>query len=706
VATNDRLLVANEEQSANNTELRRVSEELLVRQEEAQAAHEEAETLNEEMQATNEELETLNEEMQATVEELNTTNADLAVRGEELEKLTNTLEEQRQASEQEREQLALILASMQDAVMVVRPDGKLILTNAAYQQLFEKSGAVQFLNTSGKPLPEAQTPRARAAKGEKFSMLFKLKLEDQSLHWCEAVGHPVDSLYGGVVVIRDTTEREIAAKALLDSNLRTVNILESINDAFFALDQKATFTYINHTAEVTLGKGMDEILGKNIWEAFPELLKSNTFLHLPDALKERKSVRYETFSTVLDKWLEVKAYPAEGGGITVYLSDISQRKIEEKQRLESLGILAGGIAHDFNNLLAIISGNLGLIKLEVSEVDNQANILSLLNDLESATNRASGLTRQLLTFSSGGAPIKKILDLPLLLNELVKFALAGTTVEYHVDCDENLLPVEADEGQFSQVINNLVINAVHAMPPKGKIEVQAEDFTLAKVRKELPLPTGNYIKIAIKDYGSGIPPEIISRIFEPYFTTRPHGHGLGLAMAFSIVHRHGGHLAVESVVGVGTTFTIYLPAAKKQTKAVEIPASKASAEGKPSDNLRVLVLEDEKMMQKVLLKLLKKLGYEVEISEEGSDTVERYLKALKEEKPYAVLILDLGIPAGKGGLEVIQELSTLDPNVKGIVSSGYNSNPIVANYKDYGFSGVLSKPYTVEQLKQVLNDIL
>ncbi|NWJ44521.1 MAG: PAS domain S-box protein [Chloroflexi bacterium] len=567
VATNTSLLVENERLNNAVVEMRRLNEEFLLRNEEAQAATEEAETLNEELQATNEELETLNEELQATIEELNTANSDLSIRTTELQKMTKTLETQKQLSEQERTQLSMILASMNDAVVVVRPEGTMLVTNEAYREQFVNSNATLFNQDRKTKLTATTIPQARAARGEKFKTIFTARLKDGAFRWYEAVGQPVldskNKFISGVVVIRDITERKEAELALLKSNQKVIGILESISDAFFAVDSNGLITYANLQAEEILGKNQEDLLGKNILEEFPVLRESSTVHEVFNkAQKERKAVDFEAFAASTEKWYEINMYPAEDGGFTLYFGDITRRKLQEQQKLESLGLLAGGIAHDFNNMLEVVVGNLGLARMDLDDNANIANIASLrelLNETEMAAYRSRELTAKLLTFASGGAPIKNAELLPPLLEEWLYIMLRGTTIAYKLSCVEDLWQVHIDEGQINQVIQNLVLNAVQAMPSGGTLTVKAENIVHISLNSEIPLPDGNYVKVSMADEGIGIPSNILGRIFEPYFTTKEKSSGLGLTVAFSIINRHNGYLGVESELGKGTTIYFYLP---------------------------------------------------------------------------------------------------------------------------------------------------
>ncbi|HQP49860.1 MAG TPA: GAF domain-containing protein [Spirochaetota bacterium] len=379
-----------------------------------------------------------------------------------------------------------------------------------------------------------------------------------------------------------------------------------------------------------------------------------------------------------------------------------QRKNHEEElirarKIESLGILAGGIAHDFNNLLTIIYGNLSLAKLTVDK-DSQNYIL--LTEAEKASLNAKNLTRQLLTFSKGGAPIKTTASVENLLRDTVNFVLSGSNVRAVFSIPENLRVAHIDEGQISQVIHNLVINSRQAMPEGGTITVNAENIALTADATAGP-GEGDFIKIEIIDEGSGIPEEIRTKIFDPYFTTKDTGSGLGLAVCYSIVKNHGGYISAQSGKEKGTIFTLHLPAAEDTGTRQEIRAGKLfTGTGK------ILVMDDDPSVLKITQLILEYIGYEAVGSCHGEETVSLYREAADSDKPFDAVIMDLTIPGKMGGARTIQKLREIDPGITAIVASGYSNDPIMARYGEYGFAAVLAKPYRREELGEVLNRVL
>jgi len=408
-------------------------------------------------------------------------------------------------------------------------------------------------------------------------------------------------------------------------------------------------------------------------------------------------------------YLEIRAVPIvdEIGNVLMvaeHIRDITEKKkMEEEilkaQKLESVGVLAGGIAHDFNNLLTAIMGNISLAKM-CAEPATKA--FDRLADAEKACERATGLTQQLLTFSKGGAPVKKTASIVQIITDSAGFMLRGSNVKCEFSLQNNLWAADVDEGQMGQVINNLIINADQAMPDGGVISVTAENVTIAD-SELLPLPAGRYIRISIQDQGEGISPENMPKIFDPYFTTKERGSGLGLATVYSIIKSHQGHLDVESAEGVGTIFRLYLPASDKEIEPEEKISPEMSSRGGSG---RILVMDDEEIIREIAREVLTHLGYEVVVCGDGKSALALYREALSSGNRFDAVIMDLTIQGGMGGKETMKALLGIDPLVKGIVSSGYNNDPILAHFREYGFSGMVSKPYTVRELQKTLQELV
>ena len=379
-------------------------------------------------------------------------------------------------------------------------------------------------------------------------------------------------------------------------------------------------------------------------------------------------------------------------------AEIEQREqIEEEllraRKLESLGVLAGGIAHDFNNFLTVVQGNLELMKMQL---DLAAPVQGLLNQTASACQRAAFLSSQLLTFAKGGAPVRRVVSLVELIRESVNLTRAGAPVSINVEIAEDLWPVEADRGQISQVLHNILLNARQATSQGGIIEVLATN-----VAGSLPGIPEDRVRISVRDYGCGISAEALPRIFDPYFTTKPAGSGLGLATTYAIVSKHGGHISVASQPGEGTAIV------------VDLPASAASPAPHPVRDAvlrtgagRLLVMDDEATLRELLRSLLTSLGYDVECVREGAEAIALYGSAQAAGRDFDAVLLDLTVRGGMGGMEAATKLRELDPSATLIVTSGYSDAPVMSDFRRYGFDEMLPKPWTAVEVSEVFQRAL
>jgi signal transduction histidine kinase/ActR/RegA family two-component response regulator len=378
-----------------------------------------------------------------------------------------------------------------------------------------------------------------------------------------------------------------------------------------------------------------------------------------------------------------------------------QEDLIRTEKLESLGVLAGGIAHDFNNLLSAVMGNISLAKRYVTPTDK---IFVWLDEAERASSRAGDLAQQLLTFSKAGAPVKKMTSLSGLVRESAEFALRGSRARCDFRAPADLWKAEVDEGQICQVINNIVLNAGQAMPLGGTIRVECGNVKLGPT--DLPgIRSGGYVRIDVQDSGCGIAEEHVERIFDPYFTTKERGSGLGLATAYSIISKHDGAVTVDSTPGEGTVFHIYLPAVACYAEDTPSPAVER-ARRLYAGSGRVLVLDDEEIIRMIVGSMLKEIGYEPSFVEDGKAAIQAYAEGKAEGRPFDAVILDLTIKGGMGGMECMENLLRIDPDVKAVVSSGYAEDPIMSNYREFGFRGVITKPYQIEDLSEILFRVL
>ena len=379
------------------------------------------------------------------------------------------------------------------------------------------------------------------------------------------------------------------------------------------------------------------------------------------------------------------------------VAEIRQRKLVEEEllrgrKLESLGVLAGGIAHDFNNFLTIIYGNIALAKMQLKSADP---VVDILDQAAVACKRATSLASQLLTFGKGGAPVRRPTQLAAVVRDAVDLARAGATSSIELFIGYDLWSADIDVEQISHALHNILLNARQAMPEGGTIEVRAENVVLDA--NSLPLSGGRYVMISIADHGCGIGTEVLPSIFDPYFTTKPNGRGLGLASVNAIVAKHEGHITVRSTLGTGTTFSVYLPAcmaAKAAETAISEPLQTGSG--------RILVMDDEEAICQLLVRILEQLGYEVECARNGAEAIEHYQRAKDSRRRFDAVLVDLTIPGGMGGEEVATRLRQIDKSVILIVSSGYSGTPIMSEFRRHGFDDVLSKPWTPIQVAEVL----
>jgi PAS domain S-box-containing protein len=387
-----------------------------------------------------------------------------------------------------------------------------------------------------------------------------------------------------------------------------------------------------------------------------------------------------------------------------FVTDITTRRRLESEmtrasKLEAVGILAGGIAHDFNNILTVVLGNMALAEMDT---DPGHSIRQMLGNAKKATLRARDLTLQLLTFAKGGEPVRTAIDLPELLRESVAFALHGAKARSEFDIADDLWPANADKGQVGQVVQNLVINAVQAMPEGGIITITAANTVqLGSNGERAALRPGRHIFISVADSGVGVAAENLVKIFDPYFTTKKQGSGLGLATVYSIIKKHQGHIEVESSPGKGTTFRMWLPAAS-ETPVVQVVEEVA----RPVLRTRVLFMDDEEPIRNMAQMFMKRIGAQCDVAADGAEAVKKYQEALGTSEAFNVIVMDLTVPGGMGGREALEKILVIDPKVRAIVSSGYSQDPILANHSAHGFRGILPKPYSLDQLTKALQEVL
>ncbi|HBL24766.1 MAG TPA: hypothetical protein DDZ40_11725 [Deltaproteobacteria bacterium] len=524
-----------------------------------------------------------------------------------------------------------------------------------------------------------------------------------------------------IVSYEDITERRLAREALADEKERLAVTLRSIGDGVIATDRAGRIVLINTVAEELTGWKQEEAIGRDLDEVFhiidersrqrsenpvEKVLRMGTVVGLANhtaliSKNGRELVIADSGAPITD---------GDGGitGVVLVFRDVTEKKkmdeeLQKMSKLESVGILAGGIAHDFNNILAAILGNVSLARIHARPGDEELS--KRLIDAEQAILRAKDLTHQLLTFSKGGSPIKKTTSIGNVLRETANFALTGLRVKCEFFFAEDLFAVDIDEGQISQVINNLVINSQQAMPGGGIITIEATNLVITRstVEHSVFLQPGRYIRISVRDCGVGIAPEFIDKVFDPYFTTKQKGSGLGLATSYSIIKNHDGNITLTSELGSGTTFHVYLKASRHHMRHAERDVRNDRA---AVTKAKVLHMDDEEMILHTTRKMLESLGCEVVSARNGDDAIEKYIRARDAGTPFDVVFLDITIPGGLGGKETMKRLLAIDPGIRGIVSSGYSNDPVMARFRRYGFKGVIAKPYLIEELDEVMRQVL
>lgn len=513
----------------------------------------------------------------------------------------------------------------------------------------------------------------------------------------------------------DLTEMERAEAALAAERERLSVTLRAMTEAVITADADGRVLFLNDAAAGLTDWTADEALGR----AFEEVcvLREGRSQE-PVASPVRAAIagggtadlpRSSLLMTRMGRPVQVegRCAPIRDGegrttGAVLVLRDVTERarlesEMQRASKLDSLGVLAGGIAHDFNNLLTVVLGNLTLAMLDGAVMERTGR---WLRDAERGALRARDLTQQLLTFAKGGDPVRRTVRLADLVKEAAEFALHGAPVKCDLAVAADLWPADVDQGQVSQVVQNLVINAVQAMPGGGTLRVELRNERLAP-DPERGLAGGPYLCMVITDTGVGIGAEHLARIFDPYFTTKANGTGLGLATVYSIVKKHHGHVVAESEPGLGTTFRIWLPA-----QPAASPAAPEGGSGLDAMAGRVLFMDDEENIRLMATALLGRLGFEVETVADGAEAVQAYAVARSEGRPFALVVMDLTVPGGMGGMEAMRELLKIDPEVKAIVSSGYSSDPVMANYQTHGFKGTVPKPYKITDLAKAVRRVL
>ena len=592
---------------------------------------------------------------------------------------------------------------------------------------------IKFLNPAAGELMEAEPERL---VGEVFPFEIKggevteLEIPDLQNKTRIVELSAVDLIWEGesalLVILRDITLRRSAELALKHEKERLSATLDTIVDAVITTDQSGAVERLNEEAARLVGMTQKESLGRPLEEVLKikhprtgkpikDLTRTLMDPEFADAFTEvgvpLDSAKGRTFYVTA----ETRCILDDGGerhGCVTVLRDITLHKKAEDElfkaeKLNSISLLAGGIAHDFNNMLTSILGNISMVRIELDEGHEHS---TKLDAAEKAALQAKSLTQQLLTFSKGGTPILEVTSVYDMVEECAQFVLRGSNVKCEVKSDDKLWPVDADKGQISQVVNNLLINADQAMPRGGTITLRLRNLRVRHA--EVPsLDSGEYVCIEVRDEGTGISPENLKRIFDPYFTTKDSGNGLGLASSYAIINSHKGTITVDSSVGHGSIFRVYLPKSTRPLQA-KAEAHKATEKNKTSKETihhgkgRILVMDDMEAMMMVAGEILTVLGYEVEYSTNGEEAVAAYKAAKDAGNPFDAVVFDLTVPGGMGGEEASNLLKEYDPGLIAIASSGYTTSNVMSDYKNSAFAAVVPKPYRIKEMSDALHNVL
>jgi len=569
---------------------------------------------------------------------------------------------------------------------------------------------------------------------ESFRGILVALAEGARMYECETVNQTLTgrtinvllrwSLLGGdrtdrsraLISIVDITASKKAGEKIRQSEEFIRSILDTVDEGFIVIDRDYRIMTANRAYCGQVDRPCDDVIGRHCFEISHKT--NRPCYEEGEECAVHKVLETGNPHVVLHKhadheghvlYVETKGFPIKDAGGSVIsvietINNITEKHLLEEERLktqklESIGTLAGGIAHDFNNLLQGIFGYISMAKMTL---DRKEKSLAMLEQAEKALHQSVNLTTQLLTFSKGGKPVKKRISLEPVIQNAAKFALSGSRSVCTILVDYGLWQAEADEGQISQVIQNIVLNADQAMPEGGQVEITAKNVHASDKTLSQSLQKGNYVVILIKDSGIGISDQYFGKIFDPYFTTKEKGSGLGLATSYSIIKNHNGMIEVSSTKDKGSTFSIYIPALAEQKEDPVMPATAATA----MRTGRVLLMDDEQVVREVAGELIKALGHEVEFAAHGDEAVDKFKTAQQGGKPFDLVILDLTIRGGMGGVETVRQLLKIDPQVKAIVSSGYSDDAATANYEKQGFRTFLKKPYDLEALREVLNKLI
>ena len=620
-----------------------------------------------------------------------------------------------------RDYMDSIVNTMVNSLLVLTPQGEIQTVNAATSLLlgYKKEDLL------GRPVSMALGKEVmefilenETIHGKEISFYPQKGGEVPVLFSCNRMYDFSGEVEALVCLARDITELKESALELAAEKERLAVTLRSIGDGVITTDISGNIVLLNKVAENLTGWGSQEAAGRPLEEVFhiineqtrevcenpvTKVVSSGQIFGLANhtALITKEGIE----RSINDSGAPILDAESNIIGVVLVFRDVTEQIKTEKEllkvkKLESIGVLAGGIAHDFNNILAAILGN---INLAVLDINLKPETKKLLDAAEKASLRAKDLTQQLLTFSKGGEPIKQAASIREVIKDSADFVLHGGNVDCRYHIPDDIWFVEIDKGQISQVIQNIIINAKHAMPDGGTIQVTGKNIDPLHLQdiNHLPRDT-NFVEVTITDSGIGMPVDIIDKIFDPYFSTKQEGSGLGLAVSHSIITKHNGHITVKSTPGVGTSFSIYLPVSRFQQEKEKEEEIMEVAKGKA----KIMVMDDDEMIRDVAQSMLSLMGHEVLLAQDGVEALALYKEHSDSGEPIAIVIMDLTIPGGMGGQDAVKEVLAFDPDAKVIVCSGYSNDPIMANCQQYGFCAAIVKPYQLQELTKVINQVM
>jgi PAS domain S-box-containing protein len=670
------------------------------------------------------------EQMTMMAKDINSSEANLKINSSailEIEDLANAFQRMRKRITQREHELLTsekkyrdIFENALEGIFRASAEGNFTTVNPKMASLMGYASPEEFISdVGGLSNRFLLTPEDRhrllsllMKQGEVVRHEVQLKGKDQKIIWGSL---NIRALYdeGGIVtsfegLLEDISQQRESAEILADERERLGVTLRSIGDGVISTDREGLITLVNRAAEDMTGWSLDEALGRPLEEV---LRLVNGMNGQPSANPVEKVIvsgqiaemashtlliaRDGSRKNIADSGAPIRDKDSNIIGVVLVFRDVTELyNMEQEQlklkKLESLGTLAGGIAHDFNNILAAILGNIDLATHDKGLNEKTGRYLLAA---QKASLRAKGLTTQLLTFAKGGTPIKKAASIGELVRESADFVLHGSNVSRTYQIADDLWMAEVDKGQISQVVQNLAINADHAMPIGGELTIHCENCPLEKIEDDFTKTSDYYVKITVTDTGLGIPANVLDQIFDPYFSTKQRGSGLGLSICHSIVTRHDGHIGVQSMPGTGTSFSLYLPASKDQR------VSPVRLEEEPSQNQyrsRIMLMDDDEVILDIAQEMLETLGHEVILACDGEEAIALFEKYRENGAPVDVIVMDLTIPGGMGGKEAVLRILDIDPDARVIVSSGYSNDPVMANYQQYGFAAAIDKPYLLQ----------